>query len=129
MPTDTVNGEALPRMIHKGTHLNVAGMTNIHILTVSLFLSNVDLHTETLVAIGTIMKHADMITIMLKVLGCHRNAAKAYSLDRSSRSNRGRGDRSSEGYSTQRLCHRSASPGHVCFQSPSCGHQRQGNYQ
>lgn len=50
------------------------------------------------------------------------------SLDRASGSDNGRGDRSSDGY-VKRRSHRSPSPAHVRFQSPSRVHQRQGNYQ
>lgn len=50
------------------------------------------------------------------------------SQDRASCSDSDRGDRSSDGYSKRRS-HRSPSPGHMRFQSPSRVHQRQGNYQ
>ncbi len=50
------------------------------------------------------------------------------SLDHAPCVDRGRGDRSSDSYSKWRS-HRSPSPGHVRFQSPSRVHQPQGNYQ
>ncbi len=69
-----------PQMIHVGAHQNVTGMTDIHILTVTLFMSEVDHHTEIRVAIRTITKHADMRAIVIKVLGCHRNMDSALEL-------------------------------------------------
>lgn len=70
----------LPQTIHVGAHLNVAGMTDIHILTVTLFMSEVDHHIEIRVATGTITKHVDMRAIVIKVLGCHLNGGSALQL-------------------------------------------------
>ncbi|KAK2881676.1 hypothetical protein Q8A67_018944 [Cirrhinus molitorella] len=50
------------------------------------------------------------------------------SLERSSRVDNGRSDKSSDGYPKWRS-HRSSSPGHVRFQSPLRGHQHKGNHQ
>lgn len=63
-----IKGTALSRMIHKCVNLNVAGVTDNHILSLTLSMTKVDLHTETPVVIGTITKHADADASQLETL-------------------------------------------------------------
>lgn len=70
----------LPQKIHMGAHQKAAGMMDIHILMVTLFMSEVDHHIDMRVATGTITKHTDMRVIVIKVLGCHRNVDSALQL-------------------------------------------------